>query len=153
MFMRRVRSELRLSTLQFGTAQNLAVSGTSENRAWNEGKSKWLSSDLQKNVSREDRAPALRKTKIVGTVGPSSWSRDTLFPLLDFGMNVVRLNMSHGDHASHKAVVDLVKEYNASGRRTDKVRFRWISGSSFRCCGCMSPSSNANTASPSEVRV
>jgi len=114
-------SVLNLNTRLSPNFTNLAVSGTSENRAWNEGKSKWLSSDLQKNVSREDRAPALRKTKIVGTVGPSSWSRDTLFPLLDFGMNVVRLNMSHGDHASHKAVVDLVKEYNASGRRTDKV--------------------------------
>ena len=31
-------------------------------------------------------------------------------------MNVARLNMSHGDHASHQAVVDLVKEYNALGR-------------------------------------
>lgn len=28
------------------------------------------------------------------------------------GMNVARLNMSHGDHASHKAIVDLIKEYN-----------------------------------------
>lgn len=27
-------------------------------------------------------------------------------------MNVARLNMSHGDHTSHKAIVDLVKEYN-----------------------------------------
>ena len=33
-------------------------------------------------------------------------------------MNVVRLNMSHGDHKSHKEVVDLVKEYNSLGRRT-----------------------------------
>lgn len=32
-------------------------------------------------------------------------------------MNVVRLNMSHGDHTSHKKVVDLVKEYNSLGRR------------------------------------
>ena len=32
------------------------------------------------------------------------------------GMQVVRLNMSHGDHKSHKAVVDLVKEYNKLNR-------------------------------------
>ena len=32
------------------------------------------------------------------------------------GMNVVRLNMSHGTHESHRAIVDLVKEYNALGR-------------------------------------
>lgn len=32
-------------------------------------------------------------------------------------MQVVRLNMSHGDHKSHKAVVDLVKEYNKLNRR------------------------------------
>ena len=33
--------------------------------------------------------------------------------LAEEGMNVARLNMSHGDHASHKKVIDLVKEYNA----------------------------------------
>lgn len=57
-----------------------------------------------------------RKTKIVCTIGPTSNTRESLFALADAGMNVARLNMSHGDHASHKAVVDLVKEYNALGR-------------------------------------
>ena len=57
-----------------------------------------------------------RKTKIVCTIGPTSNQRESLFALADAGMNVARLNMSHGDHASHKAVVDLVKEYNALGR-------------------------------------
>ena len=34
------------------------------------------------------------------------------------GMNVVRLNMSHGDHSSHNEVVELVKEYNQLNKRT-----------------------------------
>ncbi|KAJ9139811.1 hypothetical protein P3X46_030509 [Hevea brasiliensis] len=33
--------------------------------------------------------------------------------LAEAGMNVARLNMSHGDHASHQKVIDLVKEYNS----------------------------------------
>jgi pyruvate kinase len=34
----------------------------------------------------------------------------------DKGVNVCRMNMSHGDHASHKAVVDKIKEYNKLDR-------------------------------------
>lgn len=74
------------------------------------------------NVLEGDELPAevnqFRKTKIVCTIGPTSCSRSDLFALADMGMNVVRLNMSHGDHKSHKEVVDLVKEYNSLGRRT-----------------------------------
>ncbi|KAJ6946850.1 hypothetical protein NC651_001522 [Populus alba x Populus x berolinensis] len=36
-----------------------------------------------------------------------------IWKLAEAGMNVARLNMSHGDHASHKITIDLVKEYNA----------------------------------------
>ncbi|KAJ8616276.1 hypothetical protein MRB53_035648 [Persea americana] len=36
--------------------------------------------------------------------------------LAEAGMNVARLNMSHGDHASHQKVIDLVKEYNAQSK-------------------------------------
>ncbi|KAL1568925.1 pyruvate kinase [Salvia divinorum] len=54
-----------------------------------------------------------RKTKIICTIGPSSSSRDMIWKLAEAGMNVARLNMSHGDHASHQKTIDLVKEYNA----------------------------------------
>lgn len=54
-----------------------------------------------------------RKTKIVCTIGPTSNTRELIWKLAEAGMNIARLNMSHGDHASHKRVIDLVREYNA----------------------------------------
>ncbi|XP_028772854.1 pyruvate kinase isozyme G, chloroplastic isoform X1 [Neltuma alba] len=56
---------------------------------------------------------AHRKTKIVCTIGPSTCSREMIWKLAEAGMNVARLNMSHGDHASHQKTIDFVKEYNA----------------------------------------
>ena len=56
---------------------------------------------------------SLRKTKIVCTIGPSTSSREMIWKLAEAGMNVARLNMSHGDHSSHQKTIDLVKEYNA----------------------------------------
>ena len=38
-----------------------------------------------------------RKTKIVCTMGPACWDTDMLLKMLDAGMNVARLDMSHGD--------------------------------------------------------
>eukprot|EP00238_Polyblepharides_amylifera_P015794 CAMPEP_0196581788 /NCGR_PEP_ID=MMETSP1081-20130531/35584_1 /TAXON_ID=36882 /ORGANISM="Pyramimonas amylifera, Strain CCMP720" /LENGTH=187 /DNA_ID=CAMNT_0041902139 /DNA_START=95 /DNA_END=654 /DNA_ORIENTATION=- len=82
------------------------------------GGSNWLSRDLALDKTQAQRGQTQpRKTKIVCTIGPSSCERDVLFALADAGMNVARINMSHGDHISHKKVIDLVKEYNASGRR------------------------------------
>ncbi|XP_051143575.1 plastidial pyruvate kinase 2-like [Andrographis paniculata] len=57
-----------------------------------------------------------RKTKIVCTIGPSTNTKEMIWKLAEAGMNVARLNMSHGDHASHKKVIDLVKEYNAEAK-------------------------------------
>lgn len=39
-----------------------------------------------------------------------------IWKLAETGMNVARLNMSHGDHASHQKVIDLVKEYNTENK-------------------------------------
>lgn len=57
-----------------------------------------------------------RKTKVVCTIGPSTNTREMIWKLAEAGMNVARMNMSHGDHASHKKVIDLVKEYNAANK-------------------------------------
>ncbi|GFZ06410.1 plastidic pyruvate kinase beta subunit 1 [Actinidia rufa] len=57
-----------------------------------------------------------RKTKIVCTIGPSTNTREMIWKLAEEGMNVARLNMSHGDHSSHQKVIDLVKEYNAQSK-------------------------------------
>ncbi|KAL2227003.1 UNVERIFIED_CONTAM: Plastidial pyruvate kinase 2 [Sesamum indicum] len=43
-----------------------------------------------------------RKTNIVCTIGPSTNTREMIWKLAEAGMNVARLNMSHGDHASHQ---------------------------------------------------
>merc|ERR1719454_2292757 len=51
-----------------------------------------------------------RKCKIICTMGPSCWSVENLCKLIDGGMNVARLNFSHGDHEAHGACVDRIRE-------------------------------------------
>lgn len=52
----------------------------------------------------------MKQTKIVATIGPASESKDTLRKMVEAGMNVVRLNFSHGEHAWHKNVINRVRE-------------------------------------------
>ena len=59
----------------------------------------------------------MRRAKIVCTIGPASHSPDVLRALVDAGMDVARLNFSHGSHADHAAVVaDLRRIADEAGR-------------------------------------
>ena len=49
---------------------------------------------------------------MICTIGPKSESKEMLSKLVDAGMNCVRCNFSHGDHAEQKARMDLIREIN-----------------------------------------
>ena len=51
----------------------------------------------------------MRKTKIICTIGPASENEQTLTAMCKAGMNVARLNFSHGTHEEHKKKIDLIK--------------------------------------------
>jgi len=52
----------------------------------------------------------IRRTKIIATVGPASSDRETLIALIHAGVNVFRLNFSHGKMEEHGRVIELIKE-------------------------------------------
>ncbi len=51
-----------------------------------------------------------RRTKIVATIGPASQDEKTISRLLKFGMNVARLNLSHGSHEDHTTVYNRLRK-------------------------------------------
>ena len=52
----------------------------------------------------------MRKSKIVCTIGPASGSRGMIHSLIKNGMDVARLNFSHGDYESHRKVIGFIRE-------------------------------------------
>ena len=52
----------------------------------------------------------MRKTKIICTLGPASESEEVLRSMILAGMDVARINFSHGDYPSHKAKADTIKK-------------------------------------------
>src|SRR5690606_15120108 len=54
------------------------------------------------------------KTKIIATVGPASDTYEKLLELVHAGVNVFRLNFSHGTHENHAAVIEKIRQINAN---------------------------------------
>lgn len=60
----------------------------------------------------------LRKTKIVATIGPASQSSEMLHQLMDAGVDVMRLNFSHGSGDDHLACAQRIRELSSARRRS-----------------------------------
>jgi len=51
-----------------------------------------------------------KQTKIIGTIGPASQDYDTILKMANAGMNIVRLNFSHGTHEEHLKRIETVRK-------------------------------------------
>ncbi|GAA3320609.1 hypothetical protein GCM10020331_032300 [Ectobacillus funiculus] len=65
----------------------------------------------------------MRKTKIVCTIGPASESIEKLTQLMEAGMNVARLNFSHGSHEEHAARITNIRE---AAKQTGKKQLQFL---------------------------
>lgn len=54
----------------------------------------------------------MKRTKIVATIGPASSSKSTLKEMMEAGMNVARINFSHGSYKDHAEVIKRIRELN-----------------------------------------
>ena len=64
------------------------------------------------------RSCTLRKTKVIATIGPACDSVETIGAMIHAGMNVARLNFSHGTHENHRKRLEWIREAS----RKDRVR-------------------------------
>ena len=58
-----------------------------------------------------------RRTKIVATLGPSSDNKNIISQLVKAGLDVARLNFSHGTHESHLALIHNIREVSSTSRK------------------------------------
>lgn len=73
-----------------------------------------------------------RQTKIIATLGPSVASAEGVQSLVEAGMDVARLNFSHGDHEIHRKMFDWVRAASKNVNRTVAV-MQDIQGPKLRC--------------------
>ncbi len=58
-----------------------------------------------------------RRAKIIATIGPASSSKEQILALVEAGMDVARLNFSHGEHADHAAVIENLRSVSRATNR------------------------------------
>ncbi|MFT4016303.1 MAG: pyruvate kinase [Agriterribacter sp.] len=73
--------------------------------------SKYLHEDMDKQAGLEH---AFHRTKIVATVGPSCDTYEKLLELTKAGVNVFRLNFSHGDHVDKLKIINHIRQINST---------------------------------------
>ena len=54
-----------------------------------------------------------KKTKIIATIGPVSHTKEILTKMIQAGMDVARLNFSHGSYASHASLIQNIRAVSA----------------------------------------
>lgn len=69
------------------------------------------------SMTKENEFEKGKRTKIVATIGPASDTRETLEKMIEAGLNVVRINFSHGTHESNGKVIDMARELAAETKR------------------------------------
>ena len=75
---------------------------------------------------------AVRHCKVVATVGPSSSDEATLKTLIESGLDIVRLNFSHGDQAAHLAVIETIRRLTKECGRHVTI-MQDLQGPKIRC--------------------
>jgi hypothetical protein len=71
----------------------------------------------QKKGHYRETALRWRKTKIIATLGPASNSQTMIEKMVRAGVNLVRINMSHGDQETHRATIEKVRVAAARATR------------------------------------
>lgn len=74
----------------------------------------------------------IRQCKIIGTLGPSSSSEEVLRQLVESGLNIARLNFSHGDHEMHRRNIDLVRKISKETKYNVSI-LQDLQGPKIRC--------------------
>jgi len=75
-------------------------------------------------IADANPAAGRRKTEIICTIGPKCWDPEVLVKLIDAGMDTMRFNMSHGDHAEQTMKIEnLMKAYELRPEARGRIKY------------------------------